>query len=119
MRKENRLNVSVPGNVRVSDGYNDILSGSISPGDLIVENINNAPNTHYKGTGLPSFSGWLKFGIIEVKRFIYLRPDGEETYIEVCDKGIFVKKPGIIPTVADFRCLTVNGISNFLSKLIL
>lgn len=119
MRKDNRLNVFVPGNVWVSDGFDDILSGYISPGDLIVENINNAPNTHYEGTGLPSFSGWLKFGIIEVKQFIYLRTDGEETYIEVCDRGIFVKKPGILPMVADFRGLTVNGISNFLSKLIL
>lgn len=119
MRKENRLNCYVPGNIRVSDGYRDILTGLVSPGDLIVENINNAPNAHYEGIGLPSYSEWLKSGIIEIKKFSYLKPDGEKIYIEVCDEGIFVEKPETFPLIANFRGLTVNEISNFLGKLIL
>ncbi len=48
MRVENRIDFTIPGETEVAKGFRFIpLLFEASPGDMIVENINNAPSSRF------------------------------------------------------------------------
>lgn len=100
MNIENRINFQIPENTLVETGFKFTLFGfEASPGDMIVENINNAPSARYLGmerlSNIPNDP--MPFKGLLAKRF---RCEGARTDTEylvtVTDEGILVETGGQI-----------------------
>lgn len=117
MRKENRIMVAIPDNTMVAMGFHLPFFGErYSPGDLIVENINNAFGVRFVEFGESSRTCEQTGTTIPAK---YFRDENNKADIEITDIYVLVKKDGSeSPIIAYYRDLVYYGINEFLQSLI-
>lgn len=93
MKKENRIDFPIPGDTLVEKGFVFPLFGiRYSPGDMIVENINNAPGAHYMEQGhlhnIPGFP----FAGLQYKKYKALGVETKKEYIiTITDEGLITE----------------------------
>jgi len=117
MRKENRIMVAIPDNTMVAMGFHLPFFGErYSPGDLIVENINNAFGVRFVEFGESSRTCEQTGTTIPAK---YFRDENNKANIEITDVYVMVRKDGSeSPIVGYYRDLVYYGINEFLQSLI-
>lgn len=99
MRKENRIDFPIPGSTLVEKGFSEPFFGfTASPGDMIVENINNAPSAHFLGMEhIPDLPQFHPFKGLTAK---WYRTKGAQTdriyLVTVTDEGIMTETGGDI-----------------------
>ena len=99
MRKENRIDFPIPGSTLVKNGFRDPFFGfTASPGDMIVENINNAPSARFLGMEhIPDLPQFHPFRGLMAK---WYRTKGAQTdreyLVTVTDEGIMTETGGDI-----------------------
>lgn len=99
MRKENRIDFPIPSSTLVENGFRDPFFGfTASPGDMIVENINNAPSARFLGMEhIPDLPQFHPFRGLAAK---WYRTNGAQTdrvyLVTVTDEGIMTETGGDI-----------------------
>ena len=99
MHKENRINFPIPGNTLVEKGFNAPIFGfDASPGDMIVENINNAPgSTFLRMHRIEDLPGSMPFKGLMAKWYKALGAKTDKEYlVTITDEGILVETNGRI-----------------------
>ena len=99
MQKDNRIIFPIPGDTLVEKGFRHRLIPFVaSPGDMIVENINNAPGSQFICMCLiPEFPGSYPFKGLTAKYFRTLGARTEREYLVcVTDEGILTETGGEI-----------------------
>lgn len=93
MRKENRIDFPIPDDILVERGFRVPMFGiEFSPGDMIVENINNAPGARYMGSGYRDNIPGLPFAGLQFKRYKVLGVETKKEYIiTITDEGIMTE----------------------------
>ena len=138
MNTENRINFPIPNSTLIVKGFKDPFFGfRASPGDMIVENINNAPRSRFLNfERIDNIPGNMPFKGLEAKRFIAYGVKTENEYlITVTDEGILFETGGeivaknrtmmgenvqrIVVYYHDFCKLTHGEISEFLRRFII
>ena len=99
MRKENRIDFPIPDSTLVEKGFSEPFFGfTASPGDMIVENINNAPSAYFLGMEhIPDLPQFHPFRGLTAK---WYRTKGAQTdrvyLVTVTDEGIMTETGGDI-----------------------
>ena len=99
MRDENRIDFPIPDDTLVKSGFHAPLFGfKASPGDMIVENINNAPSARFLGMEyIPDLPKYHPFKGFKAK---YYRTKGANTdreyLVTITDEGIITETGGYI-----------------------
>lgn len=124
MRTENRLDFPVPSDTRVCDGFSaakiGLLTFKASPGDLVVEVINNSPHSEYLGiTKTPHYMPYEFSPNYLVKAFKVRGRSGCEYMVEVSDVCLYVVETKTVLTYCDVRGMRFKNISSYLNDLIL
>ena len=93
MRKENRIDFPIPDDILVERGFKVPMLGIVcSPGDMIVENINNAPGARYMDTGYMHNIPGLPLAGLQFKRYKVLGVETKKEYIiTITDEGIMTE----------------------------
>ena len=99
MRKENRIDFPIPEETLVETGFKFPLFGfEASPGDMIVENINNAPGSMFLGMQrIADIPGYVPFKGLMAKWYRTLGAKTQKEYlVTITDEGILVEVNGQI-----------------------
>lgn len=93
MRKENRIDFPIPDDILVEKGFVIPVFGiRYSPGDMIVENINNAPGAHYMEQGYVHNIPGLPFAGLPYKKYKALGVETKKEYIiTITDEGLMTE----------------------------
>lgn len=127
MRQENRIDFPIPDDILVERGFYVPMFGiECSPGDMIVENINNAPGARYMDMGCMNNIPGLPFAGLPFKRYKALGVETKKEYIiTITDEGIMTEtgdpiKGDVKRTVIYYRDFHVRqgNISEFLRRFI-
>ena len=138
MHKENRIDFMIPGDTLVEKGFKFPLFGfEASPGDMIVENINNALGSTFLGMHrIEHLPGYIPFKGLMAKWYKVLGVKTNKEYlVTITDEGILVETGGEIEdfgisfkmigeqvqrTVIHYRDFSVrqNTISEFLRRFL-
>ena len=113
MRKENRIDFPIPDSTLVEKGFSEPFFGfTASPGDMIVENINNAPSAYFLGMEhIPDLLQFHPFRGLTAK---WYRTKGAQTgrvyLVTVTDEGIMTETGGDIIGGASRYMMTGNNV---------
>ena len=93
MRQQNRIDFPIPDDILVERGFNFPMPGiEFSPGDMIVENITNAPGARYMGSGYRDNIPGLPLAGLQFKRYKALGVETKKEYIiTITDEGIMTE----------------------------
>ncbi len=128
MRVENRIEFPIPSNTEVAKGFCFIpILMEASPGDMIVENINNAPSSRFLKMECRADYPVCKVfpGLMEKVFSVKGWKTGKEYIIHITDEGImtetgdFIMGNGerVVVMYSDFK-LKQKDISDFLRMFI-